>query len=162
VIEGETDKAGNPIRRAATAQRHVVRKGETLASIAKDNHLEVARLAKMKGLKPQASIKPGRKLVVVADGNAETKADTAKPSSSATATLQSAKSSRGTKAHSSAPQASTREIRYQVKHGDTLHGLSRKFSVTAAQLKAWNRLGNTLTVGETIVVKVPLDRDFGG
>jgi LysM repeat protein len=59
-------------------------------------------------------------------------------------------------------QASTREIRYQVKHGDTLHGLSRKFSVTAAQLKAWNRIGNTLTVGETIVVKVPLDRDFGG
>jgi membrane-bound lytic murein transglycosylase D len=162
VIEGETDKAGNPIRRAATAQRHVVRKGETLASIAKDNHLEVGRLAKMNGLKPQANVKPGRKLVVVADGNAETKADNATPASTANSSSQSAKSSRGSKAHSASMQASTREIRYQVKHGDTLHGLSRKFSVTAAQLKAWNRLGNTLTVGETIVVKVPLDRDFGG
>jgi LysM repeat protein len=59
-------------------------------------------------------------------------------------------------------QASTREIRYQVRRGDTLHGLCRKFSVTAAQLKAWNRIGKSLVVGETIVVKVPADQDFGG
>jgi len=66
------------------------------------------------------------------------------------------------KTHTASKQASVREIRYQVKHGDTLHGLTKKFSVTAEQLKAWNRIGKTLNVGETIVVKVPADKDFGG
>ena len=161
VIEGETDKAGNPIRRSATAQRHVVRRGETLASIAKDNHLDVGHLARMNGLKPQANIKPGRRLVVTANHQPSVGGNTEESSSTPTLATTN-KTARKAKANSPGIQASTREIHYQVKRGDTLHGLSRKFSVTPSQLQAWNRLGKTLTIGETIVVKVAADKDFGG
>ena len=162
VIEGETDKAGNPIKHSATAQHHVVRRGETLASIAKDNHLEVGNLARMNGLKPEARLKPGKQIkVTVADTTGEASAPGAAPAAQAARApiKEAAHSKTGRPATT---DASVREIRYQVKKGDTLHGLTRKFSVTAAQLKAWNRIGKSLTVGETSVVKVPADRDFGG
>ena len=167
VIEGETDKAGNPIRRSGTTQRHVIRRGETLASIAKDNHLEVGHLAKINGLKPEARLKPGKSLTVAA---IESMPDSGTPAIATTPSSQGKSSAATTRtaenhlkpSHAGKPDASVREIRYQVKKGDTLHGLTRKFSVTAAQLKLWNRLGKTLPVGETILIKVPAERDFGG
>ncbi len=165
VIEGETDKAGNTIKHNAAVQRHVVRRGETLASIAKQNHLEIANLAKMNGLKPQSALKPGRKLLVNAANEPvpETAAvDAVAPSKQAAAHPTRGAGRETSKQRRESMQASVREIRYQVKHGDTLHGLTKKFSVTTEQLKAWNRIGKTLNVGETIVVKVPADKDFGG
>jgi len=165
VIEGETDKAGNPIKHNSAVQRHVVRRGETLASIAKQNHLELANLAKMNGLKPQAALKPGRQLVVNAGNEpapAPATVDAVTSPNPAAGHPGRAVGRNSSKTHTASTQASVREIRYQVKHGDTLHGLTKKFSVTAEQLKAWNRIGKTLNVGETIVVKVPADKDFGG
>ena len=146
MIEGETTGTGKHSKAAAIAHHHVVRHGETLASIAKKNHLKVANLAQMNGLQPESALKPGRQLTVA----------------SASTTTDAAHTPRASQDHRAANTAAVREVRYQVKHGDTLHGLTQKFAVTLAQLKAWNRIGKTLTVGQMIVIKVPADKDYGG
>ncbi len=58
IIEGETPLPGH--------HRHtyVVRSGETLASIARRNHVGVQELAQLNGLEPQARLKAGNRLIV--------------------------------------------------------------------------------------------------
>lgn len=43
---------------------------------------------------------------------------------------------------------------YEVKRGDTLYGISRKYGVTVEQIRAWNHLqGNIIHPGEELIVK---------
>ena len=58
IIEGETPLPGH--RR----KTYVVRHGETLASIARRNHVGVEELAQLNGLDPYAQLKAGNRLVV--------------------------------------------------------------------------------------------------
>ena len=142
VIEGETPGTSRTRRSASATPHHVVRRGETLASIARSNHVEVADLARMNGLKPQAKLKPGKRLTLAgATGDTDPKS-TAAPKAEAPPAA--------TRKHGGNASASTREIRYQVKKGDTLHALTRRFAVTLEQLKAWNKVGKTLVPGDTL------------
>ena len=46
------------------------------------------------------------------------------------------------------------QIFYEVKKGDTLYSISRKFKISVAKLKASNNLGdNTIAIGQRLVVK---------
>jgi membrane-bound lytic murein transglycosylase D len=58
IIEGETPLPGH--------HRHiyVVRRGETLASIARRNHVGVEELAQLNGLEPRSHLKAGNRLIV--------------------------------------------------------------------------------------------------
>ena len=160
VIEGETDKLGNPIKSstAGQARRHVLRRGETLASTGQPNHGPGENPAQHNGLKPKFSQKTGRSLVV--------KNDVSGPMH----TVSNSNKSQARTAHDNTPisrasasqSTAQREIRYQVKRGDTVAGIIKRFSVTQSQLKAWNRIGNRLPIGETIIIKVPAEKDFGG
>ena len=65
-----------------------VRRGETLASIARSNHVEVADLARMNGLKPQAKLKPGKRLTLAGTaGETDAKPAAASPKAAARARL---------------------------------------------------------------------------
>lgn len=45
-------------------------------------------------------------------------------------------------------------ILYRVQQGDTLYGISRKYAVPVAQLRAWNHLeGDLIQVGESLIVE---------
>jgi membrane-bound lytic murein transglycosylase D len=180
IIEGENSpKAG----RRLAHDRHVVRRGETLASIARKNHLDVEELARLNGLAPKAHLKPGNKLILVveerqaaarAQRNADNKVADARssndhprtePDKSAPASggkAAATASKKHGKGAGAATVASTREIRYHVRHGDTLYAITRKFQVTLAQLKQWNRLDGGLHAGQELVLHVAADRDFGG
>lgn len=50
---------------------------------------------------------------------------------------------------------SSAQIAYIVQRGDTLWDLSRKYDVTVAQLRSWNKLANNaiLSEGQTLVIK---------
>jgi LysM repeat protein len=39
-----------------------------------------------------------------------------------------------------AKEKATKEIRYQVKEGDTLWGIAKKYNLTIAEIKQWNGL----------------------
>ena len=57
--------ASKPVAAASAAPSvHVVNRGDTLASIARRNHVSVAELAKANGVDPQAKLKLGTKLAV--------------------------------------------------------------------------------------------------
>lgn len=68
--------ASRPVAAASAAPSvHVVNRGDTLASIARRNHVSVAELAKVNGVDPQAKLKlgtrltvPGAKIAAVAPG----------------------------------------------------------------------------------------------
>lgn len=144
IIEGENAPKSLRSRKSKT---YVVRRGDTLWAIAKRNNMGVTELARMNGLKTNAPIKAGNKLVV----NGSAGGSGAKPVKTAN---QSGSQSKG-----SGNEA--RRVQYVVRRGDTLHQISRKFDVTVAQLREWNRLpGSAIKPGQKIVVFV--DNEYGG
>lgn len=144
IIEGENSPRAAKGKKQRT---YVVRRGDTLWAIAKRNNMPVGELARLNGLQPDAPLKAGKKLVVKGGGPAG-----AQP-------VQTA--NRSTAAAGSATADSGRRVQYVVRKGDTLHEISRKFSVTVAQLREWNRLpGSNIRPGQKIVVYV--DNDYGG
>lgn len=134
VIEGE-----RPLRGTRKGRTYVVRRGDSLWAIAKRHGVSVAELARMNGLSTKSKLPAGRKLVVKSGGGGGGKA------------------SRATGADG------TRRVQYTVRRGDTLHEISRKFQVSVAQLRDWNRIsGANIKAGQKLVVYVDGSRDFGG
>ena len=126
-----------PLRgaRARQGRTYVVRRGDTLWAIARRNNVPVAQLARMNGLAPGATLATGRKLVVKGGGE-----PAARPAGDA-----------------------ARRVQYTVRRGDTPHDLARRFQVSVAQLRDWNRLsGPQIRAGQKIVLYVDGSRDFGG
>ena len=98
---------------------HKVKKGETLASIAKKYNVSVTDLKQWNNLKKD-SLKTGQKLTVFTSGG---------PKSSNNTTTTSNKSSSTSSAQY-----------YVVKSGDTLASIAKKYNTTVAKLKKLNNL----------------------
>jgi membrane-bound lytic murein transglycosylase D len=140
----------------ATLKWYVVRKGETLATIARKNRVRLADLSAANGLSTRTRLAKGQSLVIpgapatllatrtprsapvdvaTADGPAAT--ETPEP---AIGTVRAAKPD--------AVRASAARIVYRVKRGDTLSSIARLFNTTVAKIKSWNRLrSNTIAAG---------------
>jgi membrane-bound lytic murein transglycosylase D len=107
---------------------HVVRRGESLWTIARATGMSVDRLASINGMEPGDTLKAGRKLKLRGG------------------------SSGGAAA---APVAGTGEqVTYTVRRGDTLSHIARRFSVTVTQLLSWNGLSKSdqLMPGQRLVM----------
>ena len=111
---------------------HKVKKGETLASIAKKYNVSVTSLKQWNNLKKD-TLKAGQKLTVFTSGGS---------------TSTSSSNSTGTKSKSSSsPQY------YVVKSGDTLASIAKKYNTTVANLKKLNNLkSDVITVKQKIRV----------
>lgn len=149
---------------------HVVKKGETLATIAKRNRVSVADLKHWNKLtKPQQA--PGTRLLLSAPpGPGKTVAATseAPPAKAAASTKVAEKSTE--KGHDkagskSAPpakngakgksQATPSSTQYVVKRGDTLISIAHHFKVDAVNIKRTNRLSsNALKPGQTLTIQL--------
>ena len=115
-------KAATPV----VIAEHVVKEGETLTSIAKENRLYVADLKKWNNLK-DANIKLGDKLKLSNINNGLAVTDEKK-------------------------QAQT--IFYTVKKGDNISNIATLNSVSVENLKLWNNLNsNTVKVGEKLKIE---------
>jgi membrane-bound lytic murein transglycosylase D len=145
IIEGETVLPG---LKGRGGRVYVVRRGDTLYSIAKRHRMPVRELAKLNRLTSKSSLRAGTKLVVRGKAGME-------PVS--TASLKKG----GTKGTRTAKAESPQRVQYVVRRGDTLHQISRKFDVTVAQIREWNRLsGADIRAGQKIVIYVKTE--FGG
>lgn len=103
--------------RAASA-RHAVKKGDTLAAIAKQHGLSVEDLRRWNSLDKKGGLRPGTSLLVSSpEGGAPT---------------QTRAAVKGTKAPAPA--------RYTVKRGDTLAAIAKSHKVSASDLRRWNKL----------------------
>lgn len=116
---------------------HVVKKGESLGSIARKYHVTVAKIKSWNHLKRE-TIHAGQKLTIYRSG---------------APMAQVGKSSKNAKA-STDKQATSSVKTHTVKKGETLSSISRKYGCSVNDLKKWNGLkGNTVQVGQKLKIK---------
>jgi membrane-bound lytic murein transglycosylase D len=128
-----------------------VRKGDTLARIAKRHGVSVKELASANGLKKTSKPKAGATLVLPEHAGA---------AESRTARAAARKASGGAKASASAGAA--RDVRkgttrYKVHQGDTLDQIARVYGVTVDRLADRNRLKKDQPLHQGLVLVIPLE-----
>jgi membrane-bound lytic murein transglycosylase D len=128
-----------------------VRKGDTLARLAKRHGVRVKDLASANGLVPASKLKAGARLVLPEPGSAV---------QSRTAQAAVRKASEGTK--SSASAGAGRDVRkratsYKVHKGDTLDQIARVYGVTVDRLADRNRLKKDQPLRQGLVLVIPLE-----
>lgn len=117
-----------PAVRRAAVRRHTVRSGDNLWEVARRYRVDVADLQRWNGLKGQR-LRIGQTLLVEAPGG-QRSARATRPSGKAT--------------------------RYQVRKGDSLYSIAKRFSVGLKTLKGWNpQLNRALKPGQTITLYLP-------
>jgi membrane-bound lytic murein transglycosylase D len=115
------------------SRRHTVRRGETLASIARGYRVSASRLAASNGLFPWSKVSRGEVLVIPARE----------------ATKVAAKSSKG-----NSPKTAPETRSYRVKGGDTLYRIARRTGTTVDSLMAANSLESPESIkpGDRLVI----------
>lgn len=119
-----------PKEERLTHREHRVRKGETVASIARRYGITIESLAELNGLRRHQPLRAGMVLSI--------------PPAERTLAQRSP----------SADGASDRATVYRVKPGDTLSRIAKAFRVSEEDLERWNRLGDPdrLQVGQALRV----------
>jgi len=129
----------------------IVRKGDTLARIAKRHGVRVKELAIANELNPTSKLKVGTHLVLPEPaGGAESR----------TAQAAVPKASGGTKSSASAGAARDvpkRATRYKVHKGDTLDQIARVYGVTVDRLADRNGLKKGQPLRQGLVLVIPLE-----
>ena len=114
---------------------HVVKKGESLGSIARKYNVTVASIKQWNHLK-RDTIQTGQKLKIYRSG--------------APMAQVSKASKNGGKGKSTAPAVKM----HTVKKGETLSSISRKYGCTVNDIKKWNGLkSNTVKIGQKLKIK---------
>ncbi|HEX2710402.1 MAG TPA: LysM peptidoglycan-binding domain-containing protein, partial [Candidatus Deferrimicrobium sp.] len=130
----------------------IVRKGDTLARLAKRHRVRVKELASANGLTPASKLKAGAHLVLPEPSCA---------AESRTAQTVVPKASGGTKSSASAVGAARdvrkRTTRYKVHEGDTLDQIARVYGVTVERLADRNRLKKGQLLRQGLVLVIPLE-----
>jgi membrane-bound lytic murein transglycosylase D len=136
----------------ASLKWHTVRKGETLATIARKLRVSRTDLAEANYLSSKARVKPGQNLIIPVEPSALL---AGRPDRPAAVTASRPIVPAGTVVEEATSPERVRIV-YQVKRGDTLSSVARLFKTTVASLKLWNHLrtdqlvaGARLTVFKT-------------
>jgi membrane-bound lytic murein transglycosylase D len=132
-------------------REHVVRKGDTLAGIARTYGTTVAQVTQANSLGKKPILKVGQSLVIPMSG--VTPAQLASTAASLNERQDRPQATRtATKSSKSAASAS-RPAFYTVRAGDTLTKIAARFNTTVEKLKSWNHLtSNHLAVGTKLIV----------
>ncbi|MBR1513631.1 MAG: LysM peptidoglycan-binding domain-containing protein [Bacteroidales bacterium] len=116
---------------------HVVKKGESLGSIARKYHVTVAKIKSWNRLKRE-TIHIGQKLTIYRSG---------------APMAQVGKTNNNSKA-SSNKQASPSVRTHTVRKGETLSSIARKYGCTVNDIKKWNGMkSNTVKIGQKLKIK---------
>ena len=131
----EQDKASHQEKMAS----HKVKRGETLASLAKQYQTSQQTIVQANKLKKAANIKPGMVLLV--------------PSKSPSPTAKASPApSKPAKAKKSEPVVVT----YVVKSGDSLYNIANRYGVTTKKIQEVNKLTSfNITIGQNLTIPEP-------
>jgi LysM repeat protein len=130
-----------PTAKPPSFRRHVVQRGETLASIARRFHVTLASLASANSLQQHAKVSRGHVVLIprqeppVRVASNSRKAAAAKPSKRAAAPVEARN--------------------YKVRGGDTLYRIALKHGTTVAQLLAFNSLPGPAFIKPGDTLKIP-------
>lgn len=146
----ERRKSGKKSKDSTT---YVVKKGDTLHKVARLNDVPVKELAAWNNLSTQDKLRIGQKLTIKQDDTSQNTEVTATAVASAIPSINTTHPSLSGPGKVLGSELVTRKISYQVRHGDSLTRISRRFNVTIAQIRHWNpgvkkrvHAGQTLTV----------------
>lgn len=135
IVESHLATASQSVFASASLRFHTVRKGETLATIARKYKMSTSKLAAANDLKPSSRVRSGATLMVPVSppGALTSRAAAAKPTAVAAGTSTST---------------------YRVKPGDSLYRIARQFDMSVESLKALNQLSSdAITAGDTLTVR---------
>lgn len=124
------------------AIRHTAKKGETLSGIARKYHIDLKDLKKKN--KSITNLKAGDKVVI--SSKKRTAQKKAKPDSANHAVSQKNTEKSAPKDVTKASDALTQDSFHIVKKGDTLSSISKKYSVTIAELRELNDLSKSAKI----------------
>jgi membrane-bound lytic murein transglycosylase D len=117
---------------------HVVRKGQTLASIARANGVKASDIAEANGIPAGRRLRRGTELVIPIPA-ARTRVATARRDRTPVTQV------------SEAPDG--RRIRYRIRPGDTLGSIAAEHGITVGDLRTWNRLRSTrIAAGDVLTI----------
>ncbi|HEY8085378.1 MAG TPA: LysM peptidoglycan-binding domain-containing protein [Methylophilaceae bacterium] len=134
---------------STTSKRYLVKKGDTVVSIAKNNGITTKQLMAFNHLKSN-KLHHGQSLVVNQVTSTQV-ASIKKVTGNKIATASSP-------AKPSKVAAKTTKTRYVVKRGETLASIARKFNVDASDLQRWNKINhNRITAGHALTIYRPDD-----
>ena len=129
--------AALPAEKRARYRTVVVRKGQTLASIARANGVSTEVVAETNYLTPGRRLRPGTDLVIPIP---PARTASAKPKATAPPVRRAA-------AHGSRERAT---VQYRIEPGDTLSSIAAEHRTTVGKLQAWNGLkGTRIAVGDS-------------
>jgi membrane-bound lytic murein transglycosylase D len=129
-----------PADKKVAYRKHVVRRGQTLASIARANGVSAQAIAEANLLVAQRRLRPGTELVIPVPAN---------------------KAHVVTARHEASPASKDRDnLRYRIQPGDTLSSIAAEHGTTVRQLQAWNGLSGTrITAGSVLRIHTDTSRD---
>jgi membrane-bound lytic murein transglycosylase D len=139
--------------RVTQLQRHVVKRGESLAGIARKYGVPVAELARTNGLATKSRLRVGTELVVPVDKATGKVVEVAASEPAKPAAKAAPEPKKPASTEASAAKT------HVVRTGDTLSGIASANGVTIAQLQAWNGLkGAKIQVGQKLLVSAPAEQ----
>jgi LysM repeat protein len=129
-----------PVENVAPVSTYTVHKGDSLWTIAKKNHLTVAELAKANNLGTNATLQPGKKLIIPGK---------IAPASAAVTAAAPMADTKAAPAHTSGEI-----VRHTVTTGETLSTIAHKYGVSSGDLAVANSITDParIRVGQTLMI----------
>jgi len=129
----EAKYAKLPKKQRASYARHELKKGDTLLALARRYNTRVDDIVTLNQIKNPRSLSIGTELILPLQANAgKLPAELQRPASKSVARVKN----------------------YKVRSGDNLWDIGRRFGVSAADLRSWNKMGKktNLKPGQTLLV----------
>ena len=134
----------------APLNRHTVKKGETLLSIARQLKVSRSDLAEANYLSSKATLKVGQKLIIP---RAPTLLLSARTDTLASSEPRGAEAPPAPAVVAPASRTSDTTVIHRVKSGETLFSIARLYRTTVESLKEWNRLrSNSIRAGQRLTI----------
>ena len=124
-------KSLNAASSKKVVSRYKVRRGDTLSSVARKHGLSAKQLAKLNGLRVKSHLKQGQVLTV--NGKAGSASRTA---------------------YRGKVKGKGKRISYEVRKGDTLFSISKRYNVSVKQIRNWNSASRNIRPGQDLVIYV--------
>ena len=138
---GEPRQASQVTARAKAPRQHIIKKGETLARIAKVYAVSLEDLRRWNNLSRDTSLRPGQTLKIHPREQKEARAVLRAPAASDTRTTQGGSVTK----------------RHVVKPGDSLWNIAKTHAVSLEDLRRWNNLSRdtSLRPGQELEIQAP-------
>jgi len=161
VPEGTADKVREGLAAAEPSQLnamqfHTVKRGETLATIARKLGVNRTDLAEANYLRTTSRVKAGARLIIPRMPSAAllARASSGELETAAEAIVADVLSN--TTEETKSAVTPTRARTYKVRAGDTLSAIARRTGTTITQLKNWNKLRTTnIRIGTQLLIQSP-------